>query len=137
MLDDIGRTNFDALHARARRRRWTPGDESVTFCMFDLLVIEGRNVMKQPIEIRKALLAQFLSCAPAHILFSKHLSSDDVEDPVSWLYAHAVELELEGVVAKRKGSVYSPGERSPDWIKIKRPGATPPGRFQRKKPSAG
>ena len=54
VLDDIGRTNFDALHSRALRRRWSPGDESVTFCMFDLLVIEGNDITGQAIETRKA-----------------------------------------------------------------------------------
>lgn len=31
-------------------------------------------------------------------------------------------LQIEGVVAKRKASTYQPGVRSPDWLKIKRPG---------------
>jgi bifunctional non-homologous end joining protein LigD len=35
------------------------------------------------------------------------------------------------VAAKRLGSPYRPGVRSPDWLKIKRPGAVPPERFKR------
>jgi bifunctional non-homologous end joining protein LigD len=34
----------------------------------------------------------------------------------------AAGLKIEGVVAKRKASAYQPGVRSPDWMKIKRPG---------------
>lgn len=34
----------------------------------------------------------------------------------------AADLEIEGVVAKRKASTYQPGVRSPDWLKIKRAG---------------
>jgi bifunctional non-homologous end joining protein LigD len=47
------------------------------------------------------------------------------------LYEHAKELKLEGLVAKRLGSPYLPGARSPDWVKCKVPGAVPPERFKR------
>src|SRR4029077_2900340 len=35
------------------------------------------------------------------------------------LYRLAKEKGLEGIVAKRKSSIYQPGKRSPDWLKIK------------------
>jgi len=38
-------------------------------------------------------------------------------------------LKLEGIVGKRAGSTYQAGVRSPDWEKIKRPGAVPAQRF--------
>ena len=47
------------------------------------------------------------------------------------LYARALDLHLEGVVAKRLASPYRAGERSHDWLKVKRPGAVPPERFAR------
>lgn len=47
------------------------------------------------------------------------------------LFAMAVELKLEGLVAKRADSIYVPGERTTAWRKIKRPGAVPPERFRR------
>jgi bifunctional non-homologous end joining protein LigD len=47
------------------------------------------------------------------------------------LFAMAVELGLEGLVAKRKDSIYLPGERTTAWRKIKVPGAVPPERFRR------
>jgi len=53
-----------------------------------------------------------------------------VEDG-AWLYRQALELELEGIVGKRAGNAYRCGNRSPDWVKIKRPGAVPPQRFRR------
>jgi ATP-dependent DNA ligase len=39
-------------------------------------------------------------------------------------------LELEGIVGKRKDSIYMPGERTGDWRKVRRPGAVPPERFR-------
>ena len=40
-------------------------------------------------------------------------------------------LKLEGLVAKRADSVYKPGVRTSDWVKIKRAGAIPAERFKR------
>ncbi len=55
---------------------------------------------------------------------------DSVDDG-EWLYGHALTLGLEGIVGKRAASTYRAGERSRDWVKVKRPGAVPPDRFRR------
>ena len=68
VLDALGRADFDALHLRARCRRYAPGDPPVTFCVFDLLVQDGRNVMGLPLIERKALLAKLLDPAPPFVL---------------------------------------------------------------------
>lgn len=125
VLDDIGRSDFERLQARARRRGWYRGADLVAFCAFDLLIGKGKDLMGQPIERRKAALRKLLYEPPDGLLFV-----DSVEDG-AWLYGHALTLKLEGVVAKRAGSTYQAGERSRDWVKIKRPGAVPPERFRR------
>lgn len=56
VLDDIGRSDFDALHARALRRRRVAGDSLAVYCIFDLLARNGRNVMELPLRQRKKLL---------------------------------------------------------------------------------
>lgn len=38
VLDDIGRSDFERLHARARRKGWYRGADPVAYCVFDLLV---------------------------------------------------------------------------------------------------
>lgn len=124
VLDDIGRSDFDRLHARALRRRWYAGADLVVLAAFDLLAHRGQDLRGEPIERRKALLQQLLAQTTTGILY---VSS--VEDG-TWLYDQVLALQLEGVVAKRAGSAYTSG-RSPDWLKIKRPGAIPPGRFRR------
>ncbi|MDN4592022.1 hypothetical protein DBA29_26415 [Xenophilus aerolatus] len=40
VLDDAGRSDFDRLHARARRRRWYDGADPVVYCIFDVLVAD-------------------------------------------------------------------------------------------------
>lgn len=135
VLDDIGRSDFDALHARARRRCWYEGADPVTFCAFDILVHEGSSVVDLPLLERKrlleAVLAPVTSQPGASTLFVKHMCSRDVANPVSWLYQQAVSLRLEGVVAKRANSLYRPGTRTSQWLKFKRPGAVPAERFAR------
>jgi bifunctional non-homologous end joining protein LigD len=132
VLDDLGRADFDALHARAMRRRFSQGDPPITYCMFDLLVDRGRDIVRLPLYERKARLARLLAAQrPPHTLYVQHVSEDDVPRPVTWLYAQALALQQEGVVGKRAGSPYRAGLRTDDWFKLKRPGATPRGRFAR------
>lgn len=127
VLDEIGRPDFDALHSRASRRRWAAGDPPVVYCVFDVLLLDGQPVMHFPLVERKALLKSLLTPAPARVLYVDHFVGN-----VGWLYTRAAALELEGVVAKKADSIYLPGRRTDAWLKLKRPGAVPPGRFRRK-----
>jgi bifunctional non-homologous end joining protein LigD len=124
VLDDLGRSDFEAFRARASRRRPLPGVR-VTYCAFDLLVHRGRNVMDLPLQERKALLASLVKgLASPHFL---HVTA--IDDEGEELFRYVLGLELEGLVAKRKDSPYLPGERSPAWQKLKRKGAVPAHRF--------
>lgn len=125
VLDDIGRSDFERLHARSARRRWYADCSPVTLCAFDLLVQDGRKIMDLPLVERKARLAKLLYRAPGVLMVSDLPAQAE-------LFREAVEpLLLEGFVAKRRASTYQPGERSRDWIKIKRKGAVPYKRFSR------
>ncbi|MDN8618952.1 ATP-dependent DNA ligase [Variovorax ginsengisoli] len=76
---------------------------------------------------RKALLAELLDPSPEHVLAVGHFDEDIpriVNDAV-------LGLKLEGLVAKRDDSIYVPGSRSRDWVKVKRKGAVPAERFKR------
>jgi len=124
--DDIDRSDFDRLIKRARRRRWYAGADPVVYCVFDLLVLRGKDMRAEPLEARKAALRKLVKGLDV-------LYVDSVEDG-QWLYDQVLQLELEGVVGKRLGSTYQAGVRSLDWIKVKRPGAVPAKRFRRKAP---
>src|SRR5262245_60171111 len=54
--------------------------------------------------------------AQAGIRFNEHIEGDGPT------FAHACKLGLEGIISKRKDSVYRSG-RSPDWLKMKNPAA--------------
>lgn len=128
VLDSLGRADFERLHARALRKRWYEGADRVVFCAFNLLVHRGRDVRQAPIEERKQWLQSLLSASREQVGM---LSVQAVPDQSEWLYQQCVALELEGIVCKRAGSTYQSGGRSPDWIKVKRPGAHEHGAFKR------
>jgi bifunctional non-homologous end joining protein LigD len=117
VLDEIGRSDFERLQARARRRRWVTGADQVTLCAFDLLYLDGRSVMALPLTERKAMLQQLL--APLKGLL---VVVGDFPAEASLFDQVVLGAKLEGFVAKRLASPYAPGVVSPDWRKVKRPG---------------
>lgn len=125
VLDDIGRSDFDRLHERARRRGWYEGADAVVYCVFDVLIAQGKDVRREEIEARKGELTWILRNRRQSVL-----EVTGVEDG-QWLYQSALTLQLEGIVGKRLGSPYHDGVRHADWFKLKRPGAVPPERFKR------
>lgn len=128
VLDSLGRADFERLYARAQRKRWYEGADPVVFCAFDLLVHHGRDVRQAPIEERKQWLRALMKDGGDQLglLFVQALP-----DQAEWLYQQCAALNLEGVVCKRTGSTYQSGVRSPDWIKVKRPGVHEHGAFRR------
>lgn len=115
-LED-GRPSFERLQPRmgvadpdrARRlARSTP----VALLAFDLLRVDDRELLAEPYEARRDALAELDPTGPRVQVPPAH---DDVDAAL----AVAAELGLEGVVSKRLGSPYRPGERSPDWRKIR------------------
>ena len=126
VLDDLGRSNFDLLQDRARRRRSYEGADPVTYCVFDLLEEGGKDLTGLPLLKRKTRMMKRMAGLP-FILPMSHVDAEHGQQ----LFEMAKQLKLEGLVAKRADSVYLFGIRSRDWVKIKRQGAIPPERFKR------
>jgi bifunctional non-homologous end joining protein LigD len=108
---DDGVANFD----RIRYRR---NDASVFLYAFDLIELDGVDLRREPLAVRKATLASLLARAAPGLRFNEHL--DEKNGPL--VFAHACKLGLEGIVSKRRDSSYRSG-RSPHWIKSKNPQA--------------
>ena len=104
--DDEGLTNFN----RIRYRRH---DATVFLYAFDLIELNGDDLRRDPLEVRKATLAYALTKTGPGILFNEHMEGDG-----ETVFRHACKLGLEGIVSKRKDSAYRSG-RSPDWLKMK------------------
>ena len=82
----------------------------VTFVAFDVLRIDGHDVMCNPWAERRALLEQ-LGLQRSCVRLS------DVFDDGQLLFDAVVESGLEGVVAKKRNGIYRPGYRG--WTKVK------------------
>jgi bifunctional non-homologous end joining protein LigD len=127
VLDELGRSDFDALQDRARRRRWYSDAKLVAYCVFDLLVDRGIDITGKPLAERKAALDRIFKVPLPNLLKVGYF-----EENARQLFDQAVlPLKLEGLVAKRLTSIYTPGIRSGDWVKVKRKGAIPAERFKR------
>ena len=86
---------------------------NLKYVVFDLLYLSGQNIMDWPLTERKTLLKAFVKKYP----FLTYSVSVDGKGPS--LFKTVAKKNLEGIVAKRKDSVYQPGVRSRDWLKIK------------------
>jgi bifunctional non-homologous end joining protein LigD len=82
----------------------------VTYMVFDLLSLDGQDFTGAPYSERRAQLE-------ALDLNGTHWQTPETFDDGELLFDAVCEHELEGVVAKRKGSRYRPGDRG--WVKIK------------------
>jgi bifunctional non-homologous end joining protein LigD len=90
---------------------------SAVHCAFDLLELDGRDLRREPIEKRKALLAKLLRGSHLSIVLNEHFEEDGAT-----VYRAACQLGCEGIVSKSFGSPYRSG-RSPHWVKVKNPAA--------------
>jgi len=108
---DDGISSFD----RIRYRRH---DATVFLYAFDLIELDGDDLRRDPLAVRKTTLASLLARAAPGLRFNEHI--DEQNGPL--VFQHACKLGLEGIVSKRRNSRYRSG-RSPDWIKSKNPAA--------------
>jgi bifunctional non-homologous end joining protein LigD len=97
--------------------RWRQHDRGVTLCAFDLLELDGEDLRREPIEVRKATLKGLLRRARPGVAFNRHFEVDG-----TIVYEQACALGCEGIVSKRLGSPYRSG-RNESWIKVKNPSA--------------
>ncbi len=80
-----------------------------------MLELNGKNLMGLPLAERKRRLEELLKGTRLlHLLFSANLSGT-----LQRIWQEIQRLRLEGVVAKRANSVYEPGMRSGQWVKVK------------------
>ena len=116
---DDGRPSFSRLQNRlhlsdpkeARRRAAV---DPVHFVAFDVLYADGRSLMNEPYDERRARL-------DALQFSGSNFSTTDCFRDVSGrdVLKATTENGLEGVVAKRRNSTYRPGRRVAEWVKVK------------------
>jgi bifunctional non-homologous end joining protein LigD len=112
-LDPQGRPSFSLLQARAGFQQKRDADVPIAYEVFDLLYLDGRSLLDEPLEERKRLLRERLR-GNDKVRYAGHIEADG-----ETLYESARKEGLEGVMAKRRDSRYEPGRRSHAWLKLK------------------
>lgn len=117
-FDDDGRPDFELLQQRMHLTRESDikraeAEVPVFLYVFDLLHLGGWDLTASPLFSRKELLERTM--APTERV--RYLGHFDREGEV--VFRTVLEMGFEGMVAKRRDSVYEPAKRSGSWLKIK------------------
>jgi DNA ligase D-like protein (predicted ligase) len=107
-IDGAGRHSFSLLQNAKSRAA------AVHFYVFDLLHFDGENLMERPLARRRETLEKAFPKWPAGIELSPLLAGS-----LKRITASIREFGFEGIVAKRKDSIYRPGEEPGTWVKKK------------------
>jgi bifunctional non-homologous end joining protein LigD len=103
-----GQQSFEALQGVLRRQGAV---DDVAFLVFDLLWLRGKSLLAVPYVRRRAQLES--------LVFEPPLSVSPRFEDGEALFDETLRQGYEGVVAKRRRSMYRPGIRTRDWIKTK------------------
>ena len=103
-----GMADFSAL------QNWrSEADGALIYYVFDLLWFDGKSLLNEPLIKRRELLKEILPKSD-RVLYSDDISTDGIS-----FFKSAENMGLEGILAKKSDSIYIPGNRSKDWLKIK------------------
>jgi bifunctional non-homologous end joining protein LigD len=106
-LDEQGRASFSAMQQ---------GSGPLVLYVFDVLEVEGEPLIDLPFTERRERLVSLLDKR------NKTVRLSDAFDDGHALFEAAVAQHLEGVVSKKADSLYTPGRRSREWLKVKTQG---------------
>src|SRR5262245_63148423 len=108
-LDESGRVSFNLVqHNRSKA-------QALVFYAFDVLIYRGRSVLEVPLYFRREVLRKIfedIKAAPIGL-------SESIEAAPKDLIRVVKEFGFEGIVAKRRDSLYESGKRSGAWVKYK------------------
>jgi bifunctional non-homologous end joining protein LigD len=118
VLGENGTPNFGSLQARfgvddPKRVSMLAKTTPVTYVAFDLLHIDGQDVITSPLVERKKRLKSIVKEGP-YLLYGDHVEVEGTR-----FFKEATDRGFEGVIAKESQSQYVPGMRTDYWIKIK------------------
>jgi len=113
--------SFTFLQQRLQRKKITQSmieGVPVVFMAYDILYRDGKLLLDQPYETRRELLLKLPE--NPRFLISKRIETPDIEGE----FERARIRGNEGLVLKRRSSLYEPGRRGGAWLKVKRAFAT-------------
>jgi bifunctional non-homologous end joining protein LigD len=107
-LDESGRPNFNLLQSSRREA------SRIHYFIFDLLICNNRDLTRLPLNERRKLMKSVLKLRSTRIRISEQFETSGND-----MLAAVRQQQLEGVIGKRKDSLYEPGKRTGAWIKFR------------------
>jgi bifunctional non-homologous end joining protein LigD len=119
VFDDAGRPSFSRLQHRInvvdpRDVERAAKRDPASYVVFDVLHLDGRSTLRDTYDERRALLEQLGPGDGAWAVAPSTVGVDGAQ-----VLRAAIDVGMEGVVAKRRTSTYHPGVRSKEWVKVK------------------
>jgi bifunctional non-homologous end joining protein LigD len=108
VLNEEGVPDFNSIQQWDKKKQG-----QLVYYVFDLLWIDGLDVMQEPLYIRQEVLKQIIPENSA-LRFSDHIDAVGKD-----FFEIARQNNLEGIIAKKKDAPYIPDSRSKTWLKIK------------------
>jgi len=117
VLDEKGRPKFHDVISRMHSK----GEHSiksgmkskpVTCYVFDLMSMDGQDIVQEPLSRRRAWLKTILRSGIYYRLSESFKDGDQ-------LFKAIEKQDMEGIMAKDQKGIYRPGQRGDHWIKIK------------------
>jgi bifunctional non-homologous end joining protein LigD len=108
ILDEEGKSDFQKLQHYEDNTQYP-----ICYYVFDLLSLNGKSTYELPLMERKELLKKLLP-KNAVIKYSDHIIARGKD-----FFEVAKKNDLEGIMAKKGDSLYHPGARTANWLKIK------------------
>jgi ATP-dependent DNA ligase len=108
-FDESGRPSFNRL------QNYGSSNVPLSYYAFDLLILSGRDIRSEPLEKRRELLrTKILSPLKDPMRYSPTLDSS-----FSDLIQSVRQQRFEGLIAKRRNSIYESGQRTGAWLKMR------------------
>ncbi|MXV53185.1 DNA ligase D [Pedobacter sp. HMF7647] len=109
VLNEKGLSDFGAL------QNWrSEADGELAFYAFDIIWLEGKDLTGLPLSERQQILKEILPTNDDRIRLSQVFKASGTD-----FFNAAERTGLEGIIAKKADSLYSVGNRSKEWLKIK------------------
>jgi bifunctional non-homologous end joining protein LigD len=120
VADAAGRPSFGLLQHRINLTKPVDIERAAKaypaqLMLFDILELNGQSLIKKTYQERRAILENLVPPEPGSLIQVPPIFDGDLQAALQT----SDQLRLEGVVAKRRSSIYQPGRRTHTWLKIK------------------
>ncbi|MBU1199693.1 MAG: ATP-dependent DNA ligase [Nanoarchaeota archaeon] len=112
---------FQSISQRIRRKHnidQMAKDFPVEINVFDIMLFEGKSLLKEPFKARRAILEKIIKPHEKKLVIARQIITDNLKEADNF-YKEALKVGEEGVMAKNLDGIYKPGSRVGYGVKVK------------------